>query len=149
MCSILRKPKPPFKTRHSPFTHTWYGTSNRHLLHLRQFLCLPPVFPSRSIGWCATTVNIPIKQVNEDVKHISQPSIYLSIQFQSYKTRVKTNHHMPSQLAILGKPSSGCWFQSLWKILVNCDDYSQYMQKHKSRSSHHQPVIHYNPIKSH
>ena len=36
---------------------------------------------------------------------------------------------------------SGSWFQPLWKILINCDDYSQYCiwQKQKSCSSHHQP----------
>ena len=36
---------------------------------------------------------------------------------------------------------SGWWFHPLWKILVSWDDYSQYMGKSKSCSSHHQPTL--------
>ena len=31
------------------------------------------------------------------------------------------------------------WFQSLWKILVSWDDYSQYMESHKIHVPNHQP----------
>ena len=36
------------------------------------------------------------------------------------------------------KRSSGWWFQPLWKILVNWDHYSQYMENHKSHVPNHQ-----------
>ena len=41
--------------------------------------------------------------------------------------------------------TTGWWFQPLWKMLVNWDDYSQYMGKYKSCSSHHQldKVLHW------
>ena len=37
------------------------------------------------------------------------------------------------------KRSSGWWFQPLWKILVNWDHYSQYMEK--KNVPNHQPVM--------
>ena len=46
-------------------------------------------------------------------------------------------HPFPHYLAAV-RLKSGWWFQSLWKILANWDDYSQYMDK--KNVPNHQPI---------
>ena len=61
--------------------------------------------------------------------HVWTHEIDVGILGSAHGSEGFTKGRTPKWMVYMGKSYSGGWFEPLWKILVNWDDYSQYMGK--------------------